>query len=564
MDAMFKRLGEQYVDEAPGYSPVSATWLGDHRFDDQLDEVTPEAKRRKAEFCRTVLERLAEIRRGELSRANQVDAAMLGHRLREELWQLEVLQEWAWNPMCYTGLSGNAIYSLTARDFAPLAERLRNAASRMEQFPRLMEQVRRILDPARVPKIHAQKALEQNPGIVSIMANMVEPHLAGLRPGERERLTEAMKTARSAVQEQQRWLEEELLPRAAGDFRLGRELYDKKLAFTLHSPLTRQEIRRRADEELARVREEMYTIAAGLYRAEHPYTEFPPSPSEAYKQAIVRAALETAYRETPDPQRLVETAKQSLAELTAFVREAGLVTMPADPVDVIVMPEFRRGTSLAYCDSPGPLDVGQETFYAIAPPPADWTDQQLGSFLREYNLRSLHNLTVHEAMPGHFLQLTHSNRYDSTLRAMLSSGVFIEGWAVYTEGMMVEAGFLDGDPLMRLIVLKWYLRGIANAIIDQAIHVDGMTEDEAMALMIEETFQEEREAAAKWVRAQISSTQLSTYFVGYLEHVSLRREIEAAWGDGFDLRTYHDTVLSYGSPPTQYVRALMRDLPVDA
>jgi uncharacterized protein (DUF885 family) len=166
---------------------------------------------------------------------------------------------------------------------------------------------------------------------------------------------------------------------------------------------------------------------------------------------------------------------------------------------------------------------------------------------------------MHEAMPGHFVQLAHSNRYHGKLRSVLSSGVFIEGWAIYSERAMIDAGFLDNDPLMRLINLKWYLRGIANAIIDQAIHTEGMTRDEAMRLMLEDTFQEEREAAAKWVRAQLTSAQLSTYFVGAQELFDLRRDVEQAWGDDFNLKKYHDTILSYGSPPTQYVRALVLD-----
>jgi len=129
--------------------------------------------------------------------------------------------------------------------------------------------------------------------------------------------------------------------------------------------------------------------------------------------------------------------------------------------------------------------------------------------------------------------------------------------------VLVERGAYGDDPLMRLIVLKWLLRAIANAILDQAVHVDGMTEADAMRLTREQTFQEEREAAGKWVRVQLTSAQLSTYFVGYLEHVRLRREAEAAWGEAFDLRRYHDTVLSFGSPPPRYVRALMLDRPID-
>jgi uncharacterized protein (DUF885 family) len=166
---------------------------------------------------------------------------------------------------------------------------------------------------------------------------------------------------------------------------------------------------------------------------------------------------------------------------------------------------------------------------------------------------------MHEAMPGHYVQLAHSNEYPGTLRAVLSSGVFIEGWAIYSERMMVDEGYFDNDPLMRLINLKWYLRGIGNAIIDQAIHTEGMTRDEAMKLMMEDTFQEEREAAAKWVRAQLTSAQLSTYFVGAQEHFDLRRDVQEVWGNDFDLKRYHDTILSFGSPPVQFVRALVLD-----
>jgi len=229
---------------------------------------------------------------------------------------------------------------------------------------------------------------------------------------------------------------------------------------------------------------------------------------------------------------------------------------------VIIMPEFQRGVSVAYCDSPGALDVGQKTFYAVSPLPEDWTEEQVVSFLREYNLRSMQALTIHEAMPGHYLQLALSNRYRSTLRALLASGTFIEGWAVYAERLMVEQGYLEGDPLMRLINLKWYLRGITNALMDQAMHCEGMTEDEAMRLMIEGGFQEEREAAGKWVRAQLTSAQLSTYFVGFQEHLELRNEMEAKAGADFDLKVYHDTLLSFGSPPVQFVRALLLDLPI--
>src|SRR5262245_27615564 len=301
----------------------------------------------------------------------------------------------------------------------------------------------------------------------------------------------------------------------------------------------------------------MYRTAREVYKKKHPYTQFPDVPSAEYRQAIIRAALELAARDAPAPDSVVETAKSSLETATEVVRKKALMTLPDDPLDIIIMPEFQRGVSTAYCDSPGPLDVGQKTFDAVAPLPSDWNSQQIESFLPEYNIRSIHELTIHEAMPGHFVQLAFANRYPSTLRAVLSSGVFIEGWACYAERMMTDEGYFDGDPLMKMVNFKWYLRTIANALIDQAIHVDGMTRDEAMRLMIEDTFQEEREAAGKWIRAQLTSTQLSTYFVGMQEHRGLRREIEKAWGKDFTLKRYHDKVVSFGSPPVQFVRALL-------
>jgi uncharacterized protein (DUF885 family) len=277
---------------------------------------------------------------------------------------------------------------------------------------------------------------------------------------------------------------------------------------------------------------------------------------------IIRTALEKAYQRLPARDAIVEVAKESLQQAIDFIREKDFVTVPDEPVEIIIMPEFRRGVTLAYLDPAGPLDSGQNSFYAVAPLPVDWTDLQVDSFLREYNLFSIQVLTIHEAMPGHYLQLALSNRYPSILRSVLHSGPFVEGWAVYAERVMVDAGYLNNDPLMRLIMLKWYLRAVTNAIIDQAIHVDGMSRDAAMKLMIEGGFQEEREAAGKWVRAQLTSTQLSTYFVGYQEHADMRSAVEQAWGDEFTLKRYHDQALSYGSPSIKYVRALMLNEPI--
>jgi uncharacterized protein (DUF885 family) len=307
----------------------------------------------------------------------------------------------------------------------------------------------------------------------------------------------------------------------------------------------------------------MYSIAATVLRGKRGSPPTPAKPSDAQRQRAIKAALELAYAQRAARDGVLDVARASLEDATAFVREKNIVALPDEPLEIIAMPEFKQGVALAYCDSPGPLDAGQKTFYAVSPIPASWTRAQTDSFLREYNTRSIHNLTVHEAMPGHYLQLAHSNRYPSTLRAVLASGPFIEGWAVYGERVMVDAGYMNGDPLMRLIQLKWYLRTIVNALLDQAVHVDGMNRAAAMKLMTESGFQEEREAAGKWVRAQLSSAQLPVYFVGAREHAAMREEVERKLGAAFDLRKYHDEVLSYGSPPVRFVRQLILDLPIE-
>jgi uncharacterized protein (DUF885 family) len=561
-DEAFENLGDEYISDLTNFSPVYATLIGDHRADGELDEVDSAAREEILTLLQEYRSALDALDFDDLSRANQVDADLLLRNIDSSIWSMTELQEWAWNPLYFVRISGSSIYGLVARDFAPLQQRLESVASRLEQMPRFLEQARGSIDPQRVPKIHAETAVAQNPGLSSIIDTMIIPEMDVLSAEQQASLNAAIETAKDAVANHQTWLEEELLPRANGDFRIGAKLYDTKLAFALNSPLSRKEVTARAEQEYANVRNKMYEVSKIVYLAKHPMTAFPDSPDEAYKQVIIRAALEEAYAKLPPRDGIVDVARAQLQEASDFVVENNIVTMPEEPVEIIIMPEFQRGVSVAYLDSPGALDKEQPAFYAVAPLPEDWTDEQVNSFLREYNLYSMQDLTIHEGVPGHYLQLTLSNRYPSLLRSVLSSGPFIEGWAVYAEQMMVDEGYQDHDPLQQLIALKWYLRGITNAIIDSAIHVDGMTRDAAMKLMVEGGFQEEREAAGKWVRAQLTSAQLSTYFVGYQEHIEMRKAVEEAWGEEFTLRRYHDQALSYGSPPVKYVRALILDEPI--
>ena len=561
-DAQFTALSQRALDGWFQLSPVNATQIGEHKYDAELDDLSTAGRQKGLDFGKKILAELDALDASKLSRENQVDAAILRNQLQYDIWSTETLQGWAWDPQIYSGLAGSAIYNVMAREFAPLPDRIRSATARMEKIPALLAQARENLDPARVPKIHAETVAKQNNGVLSIVDMFITPHLKDLPEADRVRAKKATEGLKMAVAEHQTWLDKTLVPNAKGDFRIGAQLYDQKLQFALLSSLSRADIKQRAEGELKRVRDEMYGIARTVLKDKAGAPQMPDAPSDDQQQKAIEAALELAYADKPARDKVVEAAETALKSATDFVREKDLVTLPDAPVKIILMPEFQRGVAVAYCDSPGPLDKGLQTFYAVSPIPEEWDAKQVDSFLREYNNRMIHLLSIHEGTPGHYLEGWHSAKFPSTLRGVLRSGMFAEGWAVYTEKMMADAGYMDNDPLFRLVQLKFYLRTIANAILDQGVHVDNWTREQAMDLMVRQTFQQEREAAGKWTRVQLTSAQLPTYFVGVQEHFDTRKAVEAKLGDKFNLKKYHDDVLSYGAPPVRFVRELMLDQPI--
>ena len=223
------------------------------------------------------------------------------------------------------------------------------------------------------------------------------------------------------------------------------------------------------------------------------------------------------------------------------------------------MPEFMRGNSVAYLNPAPPLDITARSEYAISPPPADWSAQRVESFLGEYNSAMLQILTIHEAYPGHYVQLEYANRVPSLIRRVLGSGTYNEGWAVYTEQTMLDQGFGQGDLALRLNQLKFYLRAVCNAILDHKMHCGEMTDEQARQLLMDRAFQTEGEAVGKIIRSKQSSAQLSTYFVGRTAFYRTRQSIQRELGDKFDLGRYHEAVLEQGSIPVKYLPELVRE-----
>lgn len=548
-DDRFVALAGSYIEEFLERYPEYATALGDHRYDGRLNDYTAAGVASGLEWSKRYLEELAAIDPARLSAANAIDYEILRNHVEFSIWSSEVLREHEWNPMRY-GV-GDALYSLLAREFAPLEVRLQSFHERLKGIPAVLSAARENLtDP---PRIHTETAIRQNDGAIALVSKSLDEFLA-LAPGKEEELAQAREAALQALQEHGSWMREELLRRSTRSFRIGEEKYRAKLSYTLHSDLSMEEILERALQRLAELQEELYSTALPLYRERRPDAG---EDALADRPAVIRAVLDMLADSHSTDSSIVEDARQDLAEVTQFTRASKIVSVPDEPLQIIVMPEFRRGVSTAYCDSPGPLEENGETFYAISPTPQDWTPERKLSFYREYNDFMLQDLTVHEAIPGHYLQLAHSNRLQAPtmVRSIFSSGTFIEGWAVYAEQVMVERGF--GGARFKMQQLKMLTRAVINAVLDQKIHAGSMTEQEAMDMMMGQGFQEEGEAAGKWIRAQLTSAQLSTYFVGIAEHNDMR----AAWiernGPIQDWQAYHDKVLSFGSPPVRFVRGLL-------
>ena len=550
-DDVFQKVAHDYIEQFLRANPEDATELGDHRFDGQLTDYSTEARAKELATQTEFRNKLNAIDGSQLTGANNIDFRILKENIDYQIFQAEELKQAEWNPLVYMQSLANSLYLLVARDFAPPEQRIQNLRRRMEAIPRVVAQAKANLQ--HPPSIYTETAVEQTQGAINLVREGLAP-LLGRTPQMKKDIAPIQEKTAAALEDYKKWLQKDLLPRSDGNFRLGAEKFRKKLRFALASDLSMEEIMERAQADLKQTQTAIYETALPLYKK---YFSNADSATLSDKHKVTAAVLDKLAEQHPDDATVVGYAKEVVGEATSFVRSHNLVAIPDTPLDVVAMPEFKRGVAIAYCDSPGPLDKTGKTFFAVAPTPKDWSKERKESFFREYNNYMIRDLTVHEAMPGHYLQLAHANEFSAPtlVRAIFRSGTFIEGWAVYCEQMMAEQGY--GGPEVKMQQLKMRLRAIANAILDQSIHAGNMTEKEAMNLMMKETFQQEGEAVAKWKRARLTSAQLSTYFVGATEHLDLRAADEKKLGKDFDLKKYNDQVISNGSPPVKYVRELM-------
>ena len=549
-DQRFEALANEYIAKMLEMNPESATQLGEHKYDNRLNDYSAKGVTANRDLNAEYLKKLNEINFAQLSKVNNVDARILRENLEYAIFQTDVLRGWENNPMSYN--VGSALDYLMSRDFAPLDERLLNLKGRLEQIPNVIAAAKANLK--NPPQVYTQTAIDQNAGVIGLIKDDLQIFV-DQSPKMKTELQPSRDAAIAALTDYGKWLKTDLLPHSNGDFRIGEVKYRQKLKFALSSDMSKEELLQHAEADLKATQDKMFQIALPLY---HDF--FKDEKGKVYdfdKKIIIKKVLNKLAESHPTNETIVAQAKKDLQTATDFVRSKNLVTVPTEPVKVDVMPEYARGSSVAYCDSTGPFEKNNSTIFAISPTPKDWTETRKSSFFKEYNDYMLQDLTIHEAMPGHYLQLMHANKFaaPTKIRAIFQSGSFVEGWAVYAEQLMAENGYGGADVQMQQLKMK--LRVIINSIIDQKIHTAGMTEKEAVDFMMNEGFQEEGEAAGKWKRAQLSSTQLSTYYVGSVEVNDIRNAYEKKYGKQANMLKMHDEMLNYGSPAAKYVKEMM-------
>lgn len=537
----FDKLTSDFVYGSLALSPSGATQAGYHThngvaLDELLDDYSAAAMRSQHDFYTGMQSRLAALDPKSLDKEQAADVEIMKNNIGLSLLELDSIQNYRHNPTVYVELAGNALFECYMLNYAPVEKRFGDIAKRLEKMPALFEQAKANLTDA--PEVWNRVAQEENQGNIDLIDKTLR---AAAPESQKAAYGKAAGQAIAALRDFSAFLKN-TLSKKPSDWRLGKEKYARKFEYALAVGKTPEQLLAEAETELAAKRAEMAKLAA----------------PKSVPQALGEIAKQHA-----TPGTYMDEARKSLAEATAFVKEKGLLTLPTrGNLQVTETPEFIRGIYAVGGFNPAPaLEPQLGAFYWVTPIPETWSKERVESKLREYNRYGLQQLTVHEAMPGHYVQFEYADDVQPTsrrvLRNVFGNGPYVEGWAFYTQQMMSDEGYLADQPGMRLTMLKQMLRGIANTILDIRLQTMGMTDQQALDLMIKDTYQEKEEATAKLQRAQLSSTQLPTYFAGWKGWLETREQFKQKRGSAYTLRDFHERALKESAVPISVLGGLL-------
>lgn len=545
---LFDTYKENFINQLWENSPGWAMWVGYHKYDHILTIPNEENRKKELAFAQNHLDSLSKFSVDGLSDNNKTDFYLMENLLKGNIWTINELKSYEWDPSNYN-VSGGFSNILTT-DFENLDTRLDIFYQRMENIPAYFEAAKQNIKNPTLE--HTQLAIDQNLGGLSVFETELENAL------EKSTINENTKTeiykradkATAAIKSYADWLKN-LKNETPRSFRLGKELYAKKFEFDIQSSNTVEEVYQKALKSKAELHVKMAQITHQIWN-NYFKQAFPTDTLKA-----VRMMIDHLSAKHVQPDSFQTAIEQQIPVLVEFIKDKDLIYIdPSKPLVVRKEPAYMAGVAGASISSPGPYEKDANTYYNVGSLEG-WSKEQSESYLREYNHYILQILNIHEAIPGHYTQLVYSNQSPSLIKAILGNGTMIEGWAVYTELMMLENGYGNNEPEMWLMYYKWNLRTVCNTILDYSVHTQNFSKEDALDLLVNQAFQQQAEAEGKWKRVTLTQVQLCSYFTGFKEIYEFREEYKTLVGKDFNLKKFHEKFLSYGSAPVKNIREMM-------
>lgn len=555
MNPKFDKYKEQFIDDLWKVYPGWASSQGFHKYDSILLIPNDAARAKELAFAKANLDSLKSFDINGLNDNNKTDYYMIENQLRSTEWAINELKAYEWNPSEYN-VSG-AFAEILTGNYDSLDVRLRNFYLKMANIPAYYEAAKKNIKNPTLE--HTQLAIEQNLGGISVFETDLHNALNKVHFGEHEKqsIEATAKQSVAAIKDFADWLKK-LDNKTPRSFRLGKDLYAKKFEFDIQSGYTADVVYEKALARKKELHEKMFELADKLWdkylNTEEKHMNKTDKPTD--KLVLIKQVIDKISEKHVKPNEFQSAIEKQMPELVEFIKQKDLIYIdPSKPLVVRKEPDYMAGVAGASISAPGPYDKNGNTYYNVGSL-ASWDKDRAESYLREYNHYILQILNIHEAIPGHYTQLVYSNQSPSLIKAIFGNGAMIEGWAVYTERMMLESGYENSDE-MWLMYYKWNLRTTCNTILDYSVHTKEMSKEDALNLLINEAFQQKAEAEGKWRRVSVTQVQLCSYFSGYTEIYDFREELKKQQGDKFNLKQFHEKFLSYGSAPVKYIKELM-------
>ncbi|MDF2438013.1 MAG: hypothetical protein K0Q95_2389 [Bacteroidota bacterium] len=548
-DSGFESYKENFVEELWKIYPGWASSQGYHKYDSVLVIPDEASRQKELSFAKANLDSLKVYDLNSLSDNNKTDHRMIENQLNSIIWSINELRSFEWNPSEYN-VSG-AFAELLNGNYDSLDVRLRSFYLKMANVPAYYEAAKKNIKNPTVE--HTQLAMEQNLGGVSVFEKDFHDVLNKTRFGEHEKqaMEATAKASADAIRDFAKWLKE-LDNKTPRSFRLGKDLYAKKFEIDIQSGYTAEQIYQKALKHKAYLHRKMYGLTEKLW---HKYLSGTHIPEDSLQ--AIRLMIDKISEKHVEADSFQSAISKQIPMLVEFIKQKDLIYIdPSKPLVVRKEPDYMAGVAGASISAPGPYDKNGNTYYNVGSL-SGWDKAKAESYLREYNHYILQILNIHEAIPGHYTQLVYSNQSPSLIKSLFGNNAMIEGWAVYTERMMLENGYGNNEDEMWLMYYKWNMRSTCNTILDYSVHTKDMTKGEAMHLLVDEAFQQKTEAENKWRRVSVTQVQLCCYYTGYTEIYDFREELKKQMGDNFNLKKFHEKFLSYGSAPVKYIRELM-------